>query len=134
MDRRHRHRHRTDHAGLRAIGAAAQPPRRGDRAQAKHEDHDARRQERGRALPGLERREQVQHERRVVEPVRIETAAVHHLPRARHDRLLVRIEQGAEREAVLDADGAQGCCRGKDHPEDREAGAGRGGGAGARGG
>ena len=67
-------------------------------------------------LPRLERREQVHQQRRVVEPVRVETAAVHHLPRARDDALLVRAEQ-REGQAVADADQTQRCRAGEDRGE-----------------
>ena len=53
-------------------------------------------------MPRLERCEPVEHERRVVEPVRVEPAAVDELPRARDDALLVRVQQVPERQPVLE--------------------------------
>ena len=89
---------------VRPYAAPAEPPRGGDRADAERSDDEPRRQVRGPALPRLERREHVEQQRRVVEPVRVEPAAVHHPPRARDDALLVGVEQPAERQAVLDPD------------------------------
>ena len=59
----------------------------------------------------------VHEQRRIVEPVRISSATVHQLPRARHDRLLVRVEEVAERQSVLDPDEAQRSSAGEDRGE-----------------
>ena len=96
-----------DEAGGAAVRGAAEPPRGGDPADADRGDDQARGQVRRLVLPGLERGEHVEEQARVVEPVRVEAAAVHHPPRARDDVLLVGVEQVAERQAVLDPDQPQ---------------------------
>jgi hypothetical protein len=75
--------------------------------------------------PHLEGREHVEQEARVVEPVRIETAAVRHLPRARDDVGLVGVQE-RKRQPVLDPDQADpGCpCEQGDEGEPRAAPAG----------
>ena len=101
-----RDRRRRDRARRPAVGPAAQPPGRRHRADGEHE-HDGARGQVGRMrLPGLERGDHVHQQRRVVEPVRIETAAVGHVPRPRDDALLVGAEEG-ERVRVGDADDAE---------------------------
>jgi hypothetical protein len=54
-------------------------------------------------VPGLERRQQVEDERGVVEPAGVGAAAVHHRPGAGDDVALVGVQQ-RERESVPDAD------------------------------
>ena len=81
--------------------------RRRRRRRRRRDDHEPGGQVRRLVLPRLERREHVEEQRRVVEPVRVEPAAVDHPPRARDDVLLVRVEQAAERQAVLDPDQPQ---------------------------
>src|SRR5690242_6259618 len=80
-----------------AMRAPAEPPRRGDRAQREHDHDDPGSEVRRVRLPRLERRDHVHQQRRVVEPVRVEPAAVRHVPGARDDAHLVRAE---ERERV----------------------------------
>src|SRR5439155_1648122 len=86
-----------------SISAAAEPPRGGARSEREDEDDEARCQVRRSALPRLERREEVHQKRGVVEPVRIETASVDHVPGPRDDALLVGTEE-RERAPVCDPD------------------------------
>ena len=95
-------------------GAAPEPPRRRDRSEAEDDTDDAGRQVRRLVLPPLKGCIDVQEERRVVEPVGIPATAVHQLPRTRHDRLLVGIQQVPEREAVLEPDEPQRRCARED--------------------
>ena len=104
LDRRHCRRDRTRDDAVRG---RPEPPRRGDAAERERDDHDPARKVRGCGLPRLERRDGVRDERRPVEEVRIQTAAVAHPPCARDDVLLVGVEQRAVRQAVLDPDEPQ---------------------------
>src|SRR5439155_24977013 len=99
-----------------SISAAAEPPRGGARSEREDEDDEARCQVRRSALPRLERREEVHQKRGVVEPVRIETASVDHVPGPRDDALLVGTEE-RERAPVCDPDNPKRGRPGEDHRE-----------------
>ena len=108
MRRRHRDNRSADRTGEEApVQTACHPPRDGDGCGRRHHDDDPRRQVRRSALPGLERHERVQEQRRVAKPVRIAAAAVDEPPRTRHDVPLVRIEEVVDRKAMAQPDGAQ---------------------------
>ena len=100
-----------------AVGTAAEPPGGRDRAEGERDADDPRGQIRRLVVPELERSVDVHEQARIVEPVRISTATVHELPRTRHDRLLVGIEQVAERKPVLDPDEPQRSGAGQDRDE-----------------
>ena len=118
LDRRHR---RGDETGDEAVRALPEPPGRRNAAERDH-DHRQPRGEVGRlTLPGLERRQQVHDEAWVVEPMRVEAAAVHHRPCARNHVALVGVQEG-EREAVADANEAEGTRAGQNRRQrDRRA-------------
>ena len=111
---------RRDEAGGRSVGGAPQPPGGRDAADAEGRDHEPGGQVRRAVLPRLEGGEDVEKQRGVVEPVRVEPAAVDDLPRPRDDVLLVGVEQIAERQAVLDPDQPQGRRERQDRGEERK--------------
>ena len=94
---------RGDEARDRPVRRASQPPRGRDSPERNRDQDDPCGQVRGLVLPRLERREQVHDEGRIVEPVRVEPAAVRHRPGARDDVPLVGVQE-RKRKAVPDAD------------------------------
>ena len=101
-----------------AVGSAAEPDG-GEDAGDPQRRHDEPSGEVRRVVEErLERRKEVDDEAGVVVPTRVERPADADLPRARHDALLVRVEQ-RERQPVADAVQPE---RGRDGGEDHEAG------------
>src|SRR6266545_316869 len=85
-------------------GATAEPPGPGHGTQGEYDPDDPGREVGRFGLPRLEGRIDVHEHCRVVEPVWIAAAAVHELPGTRDDRLLVGVQEVAERQAILDPD------------------------------
>ena len=94
--------HRGGHeAGRRPVRALPKPPRGSDPTQGEHDHGQTRRKVGGLVLPSLERRQKIHKEARMVEPLGVEAAAVHHRPGSRDDVALVRAQE-QRRAHVLD--------------------------------
>ena len=89
----------------RPVRTGAEPPRSRDSGQAESDHDEPAREVRRVVGPALERRDRVHEQGRVVEPLGIEPTAMTHVPGARDDALLVRVEK-REGKPVLDADEA----------------------------
>ena len=102
VDRGYGNRRTGDEPGERAVGGATEPPGRRDADEPKPCRDASSRSVRRRVRKRLEWGEEQEQEARIVVPPRVEPAAVDELPRARHDRFLVGVEEW-KREPVAQA-------------------------------